>query len=122
MPAQLTLRFSATTLPRLHSLFSRTPPARQLDVSYATVTRWLPEFRTKGLFGLFPGTHYPREPYTPEKVIVTLVAYKCFAPKVSARELVQIIQHATATNSITKRWANSSNATSFGSIRNFVNV
>src|SRR5215510_3876851 len=69
--------------------------ARQLDVSYATVTRWLREFRDKGLPGLFPATQYPREPYTPEKIIVTLVAYKCFAPKASARELAQIIQRAT---------------------------
>jgi Homeodomain-like domain len=91
MPTQIALRFDEVpiTCPaqkRYHiiepCLAGRCAPvdiARQLDISYATVTRWLCEFRDKGLPGLFPATQYPREPYTPEKIIVTLVAYKCFA-------------------------------------------
>ena len=74
MPTQLALHFdevpiSCPAQQRYHAiapyLAGRSSPsdiARQLDVSYATVTRWLREFRDSGLPGLFPATQYPREP------------------------------------------------------------
>jgi transposase-like protein len=93
MPTQLVLRFdeapiSCPTQQRYHAiahcLAGRNSPAdiaHQLNISYATVTRWLREFRSKGLPGLFPATQYPREPYTPEKIIVitALTKFSCIA-------------------------------------------
>jgi transposase len=69
--------------------------ARHLNVSYSTVARWLREFREQGMPGLFPATQYPREPYTPERVIVMLLYYKCCAPKASDRELARVVGAAT---------------------------
>src|SRR5687767_10981428 len=45
--------------------------------------------------GLFPDTHFPREPYTPERIIVQLIYFKCCAPKAGDRELARIIHHLT---------------------------
>jgi len=69
--------------------------ARSLDISYSTVTRWLRQFRAEGMPGLFPATEYPREPYTPERVIVTVLYYKCCAPRASDRELARAVGNAT---------------------------
>ena len=40
---------------------------------------------------MFPRDHSPREPYTPERVIVQLLFFKCCAPKVGDRELSRIL-------------------------------
>jgi hypothetical protein len=45
--------------------------------------------------GLFPHTEFAREPYTPERVIVTLLYFKCCAPKASDRELARAIGTST---------------------------
>jgi hypothetical protein len=45
--------------------------------------------------GLFPATQYPREPYTPERVIVQLIFFKCCAPKVGDRELARVVHNLT---------------------------
>lgn len=107
MSAQLALRFDEVpvTCPaqaRYHEiapiLAGKCSPAAQaesLNVGYSTVTRWLREFREKGLPGLFPATSYPREPYTPERIIVVLVQLKCCAPKASDLELSRVVTHLT---------------------------
>jgi hypothetical protein len=58
-------------------------------------TRWLREFREQGMPGLFPATQYPRNPYTPERVIVQLIFFKRCAPKAGDRELARVIHHLT---------------------------
>ena len=91
MSTQLALRFDEVPLscpaqeryhaiaPILAGKSSPTKQAESLNIGYSTVTRWLREFREKGLPGLFPETQYPRAPYTPERVIVTLLYFKCCA-------------------------------------------
>lgn len=64
--------------------------AKQLNVSYSTVTRWLARFREDGMPGLSPGQSQ-REPYTPEKVVVSLLFYKSCLPSASYRELARVI-------------------------------
>lgn len=103
MPKQLSLRFadvpvSCEVQKRYHSiaplLAGQSTPADQariLNVSYQTITRWLKEFRERGMPGLFPATEFPREPYTPERIIVTLVYFKCCAPRASHFELAKVI-------------------------------
>jgi transposase len=107
MPTQLALSFDAVPVTcevqqRYHSiapcLAGISTPAEQaqaLNLGYSTVTRWLRQFREKGLPGLFPETQYPREPYTPERVIVQLIFFKCCAPKAGDRELARVIHHLT---------------------------
>jgi transposase len=107
MPTQLALSFDAVpvTCPvqqRYHSiapcLAGVSTPAEQaetLNVSYSTITRWLREFKEKGMPGLFSETQYPRGPYTPERVIVYLILVKCYAPKAGDRELARVVQHLT---------------------------
>jgi transposase len=107
MPTQLALSFDAVPVTcdvqqRYHSiapcLAGISTPAEQaqaLNLGYSTVTRWLRQFREEGLPGLFPETQYPREPYTPERVIVQLIFFKCCAPKAGDRELVRVIHHLT---------------------------
>jgi len=99
MSTQLALRFDevSVTFPaqeRYHTiapiLSGKCSPAEQaerLNLGYSTVTRWLRQFREEGLPGLFPANQYPREPYTPERVIVQLLFFKCCAPKASDFEL-----------------------------------
>ena len=77
MPTQLALAFDVVPVTcavqqRYHSiapcLARISTPAEQaqaLNVGYSTVTRWLREFRDKGMPGLFSETQYPRDPYTP---------------------------------------------------------
>ncbi len=66
-----------------------------LGLSYSTVCRWLRQFREEGMRGLFPATDYPREPQTPEQVIVTLLYYKCCVPSASDRELARVLLATT---------------------------
>ena len=82
MPTQLALAFDVVPVTcavqqRYHSiapcLAGISTPAEQaqaLNVGYSTVTRWLREFRDKGMPGLFSETQYPHDPYTPERIIV----------------------------------------------------
>jgi transposase len=107
MPEQLALRFDEVpvTCPaqeRYHAiapcLARRVRPqdrARELNVSYGTLLRWLREFRERGMPGLFPAAHYPREPYTPERVIVSLLYYKCCVPRAADAELARVVGAAT---------------------------
>ena len=79
-------------------LAGQTSPRRQaelLNFSYSTVSRWLKQFREEGMRGLFAPQQYSREPYTPEKVIVSLIYFKCCVPKVSDRELTRVIGNKT---------------------------
>lgn len=102
MPKQLSLRFAdvPVTCPaqkRYHAIapclagqLTASQQATVLNLSYRTVHRWLQQFRTDGMPGLFPAAEYPREPQTPERVIVMLVYYKCCVPSASARELARV--------------------------------
>ena len=65
--------------------------AQLLNFSYSTVSRWLKQFREEGMKGLFPASAYNREPYTPERIIVSLIYFKCCVPKASDRELARVI-------------------------------
>jgi transposase len=69
--------------------------AKLLNLSYSTVSRWLKQFREKGMPGISPSVCYEREPYTPEKIIVSLIYFKCCVPKASNRELARVINSAT---------------------------
>ena len=107
MPTQLALTFDAVPVTcevqeRYHSIApcladARAPAeqAQALNLGYSTITRWLRDFREEGLPGLFPATHYSREPYKPERVIVQLLYFKCGAPKAGDRELARVIQNVT---------------------------
>lgn len=107
MPTQLALLFDNVPLTcpvqqRYHAiapvLAGHSSPAEQarlLNLSSQTVTRWLREFRQRGMPGLFPAAYYLREPYTPERVIVSLLFFKCCAPSASDRELSRALQAMT---------------------------
>lgn len=107
MPTQLALRFEEvpvncpvqkryhTIAPCLAGKVSPAEQAQAVNLSYATVSRWLRQFRAEGLPGLFPSAHYPREPYTPERVIVLLIYFKCCAPKATHRELARVVGAST---------------------------
>lgn len=71
--------------------------AKQLNISYSTVTRWLNRFREDGMPGLFP-TQFAREPYTPEKVVVSLLFYKSCLPGTSYRELARVVNQTHKVN------------------------
>lgn len=45
--------------------------------------------------GLFSASGYSREPYTPERIIVSLIYFKCCVPKASDRELARVIGDIT---------------------------
>lgn len=107
MTAQLALCFDEVpvtdqTQARYHAIapclagkLSAIEQARYLNLSYQKVTRWLRDFRQRGMPALFPATEFSREPYTPERVIVTLLYFKCCAPRASDRELARAIGAAT---------------------------
>jgi transposase InsO family protein len=107
MPTQLALSFDAVPVtcevqqryhsiaPCLAGVATPTEQAQALNLGYSTVTRWLREFREQGMPGLFPATQYPREPYTPERVIVQLIFFKCCMPKAGDSELARVIHHLT---------------------------
>lgn len=102
MSKQLALRFdevpvTCPTQERYHAiapcLAGRVTAGQQaevLNLSYRTIHRWLQQFREKGLPGLFPVVHFPRQPQTPERLIVLLVYYKCCVPSASDRELARV--------------------------------
>jgi len=69
--------------------------AKLLNLSYSTVSKWLKQFREDGMKGLFPASGYNREPYTPERIIVSLIYFKCCVPKVADRELSRVISSQT---------------------------
>lgn len=69
--------------------------AKLLNLSYSTVSRWLKQFREKGMRGICSSAGFGREPYTPEKIIVSLIYFKCCVPKASNRELARVINSAT---------------------------
>jgi len=85
--------------PLLAGYSSIAEQAQALSIGYSTVSRWLREFRERGMPGLFPAHEYARDPYTPERVIVVLVYFKCCAPKASARELARVVG-ATTTHTL----------------------
>jgi transposase len=107
VPTQLALKFddvpvTCPTQERYHSIAPclagiATPAERaaSLNIGYSTITRWLREFRENGMRGLFPATEFPLEPYTPERVIVTLLYFKCCVPKAGDRELARVVTDAT---------------------------
>ena len=107
MATQLALDFTAvpvtcevqqryhTIAPVLAGQLSTQQQANVLNLSYSTVHRWLREFREQGMPGLFPATDYPREPHTPESVIVQLLYFKCCLPTASDRELARAVSHLT---------------------------
>ena len=107
MPTQLAFTFEAVPVTcdiqqRYHAIAPclagvKTPAeqAQALNLGYSTVTRWLRDFRAQGMPGLFPTIHSPREPYTPERVIVQLLYFKCCAPKAGDRELARVLAHVT---------------------------
>lgn len=75
-------------------LAGQTQPKQQaklLNLSYSTVSRWLKQFREEGMPGICSSAGYGREPYTPEKIIVSLIYFKCCVPKASNRELARVI-------------------------------
>ena len=72
--------------------------AKLLNLSYSTVSRWLKQFRDEGMQGLFPASGSSREPYTPERIIVSLIYFKCCVPKTSDRELARVIGLMTGNN------------------------
>lgn len=70
--------------------------ARLLNLSYSTVSKWLKQFRENGMKGSSPVASYNnREPYTPERIIVSLIYFKCCVPKATSRELAQVIGNMT---------------------------
>lgn len=66
-----------------------------LNLSYSTVSRWLKQFREEGIPGLISASGHGREPYTPERIIVSLIYFKCCVPKAADRELARVIAHQT---------------------------
>ena len=107
MPTQLSLRFAEVPITgsireRYHALapclagkITPAERARDLNLAYSTIMRWLQAFRERGMPGLFDATQYPRAPYTPERVIVTLLHFKCCIPQASDRELARVIEAVT---------------------------
>jgi Winged helix-turn helix len=105
MPTQLALLFDEVPItcevqrryhaiaPCIAGVSTPAEQAQALNLGYSTITRWLREFRENGMVGLFPASQYPREPYTPERVIVQLLFFKCCAPKAGDRELARVIYH-----------------------------
>lgn len=108
MPEQLRLSFDDVPLTcqaqrRYHAIApclagkrTASEQAKTLDLSYGTVHRWLRQFREEGLPGLFPPAEYPREPQTPERLIVLLVYYKCCVPSATDRELARVLSTEAA--------------------------
>lgn len=69
--------------------------AKLLNLSYSTVSKWLKQFREDGMKGLFASSQSNREPYTPERIIVSLIYFKCCVPKAADRELARVIGRMT---------------------------
>jgi transposase len=64
--------------------------AQALDLAFSTLRQWLEKFRKEGMLGLVEQPT-SRQAYTPERIIVTLVFFKCCIPKVADRELARVI-------------------------------
>ncbi len=73
--------------------------AKLLSLSYSTVSRWLRQFREEGMPGLFSFAGDGREPYTPERIIVSLIYFKCCVPKAANRELARVMRVSNRTAS-----------------------
>lgn len=69
--------------------------AAALNLSYRTVHRWLKQFRESGMAGLLPSACHLRDPYTPERIIVILLYFKCCVPKAADAELARVVGEAT---------------------------
>lgn len=69
--------------------------AKLLNLSYSTVSRWLKQFREDGIPGLMPAAGHNRDPYTPERIIVSLIYFKCCVPRAADRELARVINSQT---------------------------
>ncbi len=69
--------------------------------------------------GLFPASGYSREPYTPERIIVSLIYFKCCVPKASDRELARVIGNMTGHNLHHKRLSHCWKDISFGDTGSF---
>ncbi|HYE73010.1 MAG TPA: helix-turn-helix domain-containing protein [Blastocatellia bacterium] len=102
MPQQLSLSFDEVPLtcaaqeryhaiaPILAGKLKTGEQAARLDLSYRQVAEWLRKFRTQGLAGLIAARAGKREPYTPERIVVSLLYWKCLAPSASSRELARV--------------------------------
>ena len=106
MSVQLALRFDAvpvtcevqqriTPLPRVWPESALRRNRRKRSISVIDSHLLAPGVPGQGMPGLFPATQYPREPYTPERIIVQLIFFKCCAPKAGDRELARVIHHLT---------------------------
>ena len=72
--------------------------AKLLNLSYSTVSRWLRQFREEGMPGLFAFAGDGREPYTPERIIVSLIYFKCCIPQAANRELARVMRVPNRTS------------------------
>jgi hypothetical protein len=89
MSLQLVLRFDEVSItcaiqqgyhsiaPCLAGKQSAEKRADAPELSYTAPWSMVAAVPRAGLPGLFPATDYPREPHTPEQVIVILLYYKC---------------------------------------------
>jgi hypothetical protein len=123
MPQQLSLAFDEVPItcpvqgryhaiaPVLADKLTARAQAAHLNLSYGQVAAWLREFRTHGLAGLATARPSRREPYTPERIVVSLLYWKCCAPRASRRR--------PATGCATRRWRHCWSATSSGANREF---
>lgn len=80
--------------PILAEKTSANQQAETLNLSYSKIMRWLRQFREEGMAGLFDKPN-ARQPYTPERVIVSLLYFKCCAPKASDFELTKVVKTVT---------------------------
>lgn len=78
-------------------LAQKVTPEKQaeiINISYATIMKRLKQFREEGMAGLFDKKPQ-RQAYTPERIIVSLLYWKCCAPKASDAELARVIANTT---------------------------
>jgi transposase len=68
--------------------------AQNLNQSYTTLRQWLEKFRKEGVAGLVEQKS-SRQPYTPERIIVSLLYFKCCVPKIADRELARVISQSS---------------------------
>lgn len=76
--------------------------AQEFSVGYSTVSLWLREFREQGMPALFSANEYLHGPYTPERVIVVLLYFKCCAPKPPPANWRVSLSQKQTTPSITR--------------------
>ncbi|MBK7993810.1 MAG: helix-turn-helix domain-containing protein [Blastocatellia bacterium] len=68
--------------------------AQNLNQFYTTLRQWLEKFRKEGVAGLVE-QRSSRQPYTPERIIVSLLYFKCCVPKIADRELARVISQSS---------------------------